>query len=102
LKNDLSLLPIPFFDPAAQRSWALPIVFSSSPSFHTLQAAAAITSWFGAFSDVRGVRFPVSIGELPEGNAVVFALRNSELAARLSLPSQPGALIAMRDNPRDP
>jgi cellulose synthase (UDP-forming) len=102
LKNDLSLLPIPFFDPAAQRSWALPIVFSSSPSFRTLQAAAAITSWFGAFSDVRGVRFPVSIGELPEGNAVVFALRNSELAARLSLPSQPGALIAMRDNPRDP
>jgi cellulose synthase (UDP-forming) len=102
LKNDLSLLPIPFFDAAAQRSWALPVVFSNPPGFRILEAASAITSWFGAFSDVRGVRFPVSIGALPEGNAMVFALRNSALAASLSLPPQPGALIAMRDNPRDP
>src|SRR5207247_9160201 len=49
-----------------------------------------------------GVRFPVAVGELPGGNAVVLALRNSALAATLSLPSRRGALIAVRDNPRDP
>src|SRR5205823_1998163 len=68
----------------------------------TLQAAAVVSSWFGIFSDFRGVRFPVMVGDLPEANAVVFTLRNSELATSLSLPSRPGALIAMRDNPHDP
>jgi cellulose synthase (UDP-forming) len=101
LRNDLSLLPVPFFDPASQRSWSLPVVFSNPPDLSALQAGCAVTSWFGVFSDVRGVRFPVTVGELPPGNAVVFALRDSELWRSLSLPSQTGPLIAMRDNPRD-
>jgi cellulose synthase (UDP-forming) len=53
-------------------------------------------------SDVRGVHFPVSVGELPNGNAVVFALRDSTLLAGLSVPSEPGPLLAIRDNPHDP
>jgi cellulose synthase (UDP-forming) len=102
LPDDLALLPIPFFDAAGQHSWSLPVVFAERPDAAALQAAAVVASWFGIFSDYRGVRFPVNLADLPEGNAVVLALRNSALAASLSLPSQPGALIAIRDNPHDP
>ena len=102
LANDLSLLPLPFFDPAGLESWSLPMVFGDQPDGTTLKGAALVASWFGVLSDVRGVRFPVSIGEFPNGNAVVFALRNSSLLADVALPSEPGPLLVMRDNPRDP
>src|SRR6266536_876363 len=102
LPNDLALLPVPFFDSASQHPWSLPVVFSDRPDLDALKAASIVTSWFGIFSDFRGVRFPVTVGDLPDGNAVVFALRDSELASRLMLPSRPGAALAMRDNPRDP
>jgi cellulose synthase (UDP-forming) len=67
-----------------------------------MEAAALAASWFGVLSDVRGVHFPVTVGELPNGNALVFALRGSSLFADLSLPAAAGPLLAMRDNPRDP
>jgi len=102
LANDLSLLPLPFFDPAGLQSWSLPVAFDDQPDSATLKGAALVASWFGVLSDVRGVRFPVSIGELPNGNALVFALRGSRLLADLSLPSEPGPVLVMRDNPRDP
>ena len=102
LANDLSLLPIPFIDPIGQRSSVVPVAFSDEPATDVLRAAGIIASWFGMFSDVRGARFPVTVGELPAGNAVVFARRGSPLAARLALPPAPDALVAMRDNPRDP
>ncbi len=102
LANDLALLPIPFFDSAGQHSWSLPVVFADRPGTNALEAASIVASWFGIFSDFRGVRFPVTVGELGEGNAVIFTLRDSELAKSLSLPSRPGPLIAIRENPRDP
>ena len=102
LPNDLALLPIPFFDAAGQRPWNLPVVFAERPDADALQAAGIVASWFGIFSDFRGVRFPVNLGELPEGNAIVLVLRKSALAANFSLPALPGALIAVRDNPHDP
>lgn len=102
LPNNLALLPVPFFDSAVQRPWSLPVVFSNRPGTDELKAASVVASWFGIFSDFRGVRFPVTIGEVPEGNAIVFVLRNSEFAAKLALSSKPGALIAIRENPRDP
>jgi cellulose synthase (UDP-forming)/cellulose synthase operon protein B len=102
LANDLSLLPIPFVDAASRRAWPLPVAFSSEPELDSLKAAALVASWFGVFSDVRGVRFPVSIGEIPTGNAIVLVRREPNIDARLSLPPQPRTLVAMRDNPSDP
>jgi cellulose synthase (UDP-forming) len=102
LANDLSLLPLPFFDPSSRRVWRLPVVFSASPEPDEITAAAVVASWFGVASDVRGVRFPVTIGALPEGHALVIARRGSTLESTLSLPSTPSTLIAIRDNPRDP
>lgn len=102
LANDLSLLPLPFFDPTGLRSWSLPVVFGDQPDDLTMESAALVASWLGVASDVRGVHFPVNVGEFPNGNALVFALRGSPLLAGLSLPSVSGSLLVMRDNPRDP
>jgi cellulose synthase (UDP-forming) len=102
LANDLALLPIPFFDPASGRAWRLPVAFSGPPDPDEVKAAAIAASWFGVASDFRGVRFPVTIGDLPEGNALVIARRGSAIESALSLPSQPATLVAVRDNPRDP
>lgn len=102
LANDLSLLPIPFIDPTGQRLSVVPVAFAETPGTVDLQAAGIIASWFGVFSDIRGVRFPVVVGELPPGNGVVFARRGSRLAAGLSLPTAPDSLVTIRDNPRDP
>ena len=102
LANDLSLLPLPFFDPSGLRPWSLPVVFGDAPDEITLRGAALVASWFGVLSDVRGVHLPVSVGEFPNGDAVVFALRDSKLLDGLSVPSGPGPLLSMRDNPRDP
>lgn len=102
LANDLSLLPLPFFDPSGQRSWSLPVVFADQPDDITLQGAALVASRFGVLSDVRGVHFPVSVDGFPKGNAIVLGLHNSRLLASLSLPSKPGPLLSMRDNPQDP
>src|SRR5262249_18430419 len=80
-----------------------PVVFAEPPDQAALQAAAIVASWVGVLSDVRGVRFPVSIGELPDGNALVIGRSGTDLMNRLSLPAQnDGAYISMRDNPRDP
>jgi cellulose synthase (UDP-forming) len=102
LANDLALLPVPFFDPTSQRSWQLPVVFSDPPGSDEVKAAAVVASWFGVASDVRGARFPVTIGALPDGHALVFARRGSAIEAELALPPQPDALIAIRESPRDP
>jgi cellulose synthase (UDP-forming) len=102
LANDLSLLPLPFFDSSGVGSWNLPVVFGERPDDITMNSAALVASHFGVLSDIRGVHFPVSVSQFPKGNALVFALRDSQLLSGLSLPSNPGPLLAVRDNPNDP
>ena len=102
LGNDLSLLPIPFADAASRRALVLPVAFSATPDKEELKAAALVASWFGVFADERSVRFPVSVGEVPAGNAVVIVRREPSIDAFLSLPPTPRSLVAIRDNPGDP
>jgi len=101
LANDLSLLPIPFFDPAGQRSWMLPFVFSDRPSSRVLEAGSIVASWFGVFSDLRGVKFPVTVGQIPRQRRGGCAQRLRFRAAVIhSVARRP--LVLVRDNPRDP
>jgi cellulose synthase (UDP-forming) len=102
LANDLSLLPLPFVNSSAERASSLPVVFGEPPDDTILQSAALVASHFGVLSDVRGVHFPVTVGEIPNGNVLVLALRDAELLSGLSLPATKGPLLAMRDNPQDP
>lgn len=101
LKSDLNLLPQPFFDPRDSRELTLPFVFARQPSLEELEAAGVVASWFGALSSYRGVNFPVYIGQLPEGHAVVFS-SGGALPDGLQLPADgsSGSRIALIENPK--
>ncbi len=102
LADDLKQLPQPFLDPAVIQPPSVPIVFASHPSYKAIQAAGIITSYFGMISENRAVRFPVHIGDIPAGNAIVIAENASSLPASLGLPTVNGPTVAMRTNPSDP
>lgn len=103
-QNNLSSLPLPFFDARDQRPLTLPFVFAGTPDKAELQAAGAIASWFGALADYRGANFPVLQGQLPaSGNAIV--LINTAKAAG-NLPVAPaasaGPVISIINHPGNP
>jgi cellulose synthase (UDP-forming) len=102
LADDLSQLPAPFVDPAVVRSVSVPVVFLAAPSLKAIQAAGIVTSYFGLVSENRSARFPVAIGAIPAGNAVVIAENPSGLPASLNLAFVSGPTVAMRANPSDP
>ncbi len=102
LADDLKQLPQPFLDPAVIQPPSVPIVFAGQPSYKAIQAAGIISSYFGMISENRVVRFPVHIGAIPTGNAIVIAENASSLPASLGLPTVNGPTVAMRTNPSDP
>lgn len=102
LADDLKMLPRPFLDPAIVQPLSLPVVFPVTPSLKTIQAAGIVTSYFGMISEGRPVRFPVRIGDIPEGNAVVVADSPANLPIGLNLGNQSTPFVAMRTNPNDP
>ena len=102
LANDLSLLPLPFFDPRDTSRLELPFVFAGQPSTGTLQAAGVAASWFGAQAGYRGALFPAYTDMLPtEGNAVVMATPRNPPAG-VVLPEIDGPTLAMVNHPQDP
>lgn len=101
LGNDLKLLPIPFYDASIDLHPTIPIVFLGPPSGKAMQAAGIIASWFGILADSRPVRFPVVIGSIPKGNAIVISENTAALPPTLQL-AGPGPVIAIRTNPSDP
>ncbi|SEI81790.1 cellulose synthase (UDP-forming) [Azotobacter beijerinckii] len=101
LANELALLPAPFFDEARIGAIRLPVVMASQPSEDTLRHAAIAASHFGALAGYRGASFPVLIGQLPLGNALLFALADQRIEG-IALPAIEGPTLAVLDNPRDP
>ena len=73
LKNDLALLPTPFFDKRDGRALMLPFVYPAAPSQGLLKASGSIASWMGAQASYRGAHFPVFENRLPQQHAVVIA-----------------------------
>ncbi len=102
LQNDLKLLPLPFYDVAVNLHPSVPIVFLNQPSNKGLQAGGIVASWFGILTDYRPVRFPVTFGSIPAGNAIVISENTAGLPAEMNLPGGNGPTIAMRANPSDP
>ena len=99
--NDLARLPRPFFDGRDIRRLNLPVVFANNPDPVALEAAGAVSSWFGAMANYRSANFPVSISTVPaQGNAIVIV----EDAAHASLAPAPlqGPTLAVVTNPNDP
>ena len=102
LADDLKQLPLPFLDPAVVQPLSVPVVFASTPSAKAIQAAGVVTSYFGMVSESRPVRFPVHVGTLPAGNAIVIAEGASNLPSGMDMTSVSAPTVAMRTNPNDP
>ena len=103
LQDDLKLLPLPFYDAAVNLHPIIPIVFLNQPSTKGMQAAGIVASWFGLLpTDFRPVRFPVSFGQIPQGNVVLISESTSDLPGSLHVQSSGGPTVAMRTNPSDP
>ena len=103
LNNDLSLLPLPFYDAAVNLHPKIPIVFLSQPSPAALRAAGIIASYFGILTNDHPVQFPVSFGTIPAGQCDRDSGRaRPNLPAALNVTSSSGPTIAMRTNPVDP
>jgi cellulose synthase (UDP-forming) len=100
--DELKNLPAPFVDPAVISPAAVPIVFASAPSLKAIQAAGVVSSYFGLNSDNHAVRFPVYIGALPEGNAIVIADSSTNQPLGLNLGAIRAPTVALRTNPHDP
>lgn len=65
----------------------------------TAKAAGIVASWFGIQAGNRGAQFPVSVGALPEGNAVVFLQSGDKLAG---VEQQSGPVVSVRTHPTNP
>ncbi len=102
LRNDLSSLPLPFYDSSVNLHPSISIVFLSAPSPKALRAAGIVASYFGILTDYRPVHFQVSFGTIPSGNAIVLGENAADLPAALNVTSSSGPTIAMRTNPVDP
>ncbi|MDQ1094606.1 hypothetical protein QE400_004019 [Xanthomonas sacchari] len=106
LRNDLALLPVPFYDKRDTRRLDLPFVFPQRPDLAMLRSAGIVASWFGAQAGYRGASFGVTIGDVPvTGNAVLFAtaatLPAELAAAQAGLNEIAGPTLAVISNPRD-
>jgi cellulose synthase (UDP-forming) len=102
LANDLNLLPLPFYDAAVNLHPVVQMVFLGQPSAKAIEAAGIVASWFGILTDYRPARFPVSIGAIPPGDAIVFGENTAEIPASLKAASVSGPTLAMLPNPGDP
>jgi cellulose synthase (UDP-forming) len=100
-QSNLSQLPLPIFDPDLDTTTTIPFVFLSRPTPNTLQAAGVVASWLGLLVSTRPVRFVVSEGTIPAGNAIVFASDKSLLPASLQFQGLAGPVLSLRPNPGD-
>ena len=101
LRNDLALLPAPFFDRRDNRRLELPIVLPPQPSRNIVRSAGIAASWFGVLADYRGARFPATFAEIPPQHALVFATNGSR-PAQLQLAEVSSPSVSIVDHPADP
>ncbi|HEX5362790.1 MAG TPA: cellulose biosynthesis cyclic di-GMP-binding regulatory protein BcsB, partial [Gallionella sp.] len=102
LKNDLALLPEPFFNARDfNNQLVIPFVFSATPDNDTLNAAGIVSSWFGKLAAWRGARFPSKLDSLPPGHAIVFASNDARPGFLRDYPKITGPALEMITNPAD-
>src|SRR5262249_38867140 len=92
--TDLRWLPLPFVDPRLDASAEIPFVFAATPSPAALRAALLVAGAFALAAPAR-LSFPVHVGTLPPGDAVVIGTR-AQLAA---LGVEPGPVLGVVERP---
>jgi hypothetical protein len=99
LKNDLALLPAPFFDQRDNRPVNLAFVYGSQPSTGLLKASGSVATWLGMLASYRGTRFSVLENGLPDRHAVVLATNANRPDFLKDLPSVAKPTLAMASHP---
>lgn len=102
LRNDLALLPAPFFDQRDNRPLELPFVFATKPSITTMRAAGGLASWFGSMASYRSTHFPVYQNRLPERYGVVFAPNDERPKFLENYPKAVAPTITLITHPGNP
>ena len=102
LRDDLALLPAPFFDPRDNRPLTLPFVYGAKPSTGTLKASGSIASWFGMLASYRGNQFPAFENQLPRQHAVVLATNDNRPTFLRNLPAVTEPTLSIVPHPDVP
>ncbi len=102
LDDELRLLPTPFLQAGVSARPSVPVVFLGTPTQKGMQAGGIVASWLGSAAGDRPVRFPVTVGRIPAGNAIVIVEERAAISAGLNLAPPMGPMVAMRTNPADP
>ncbi|MBY0412037.1 MAG: cellulose biosynthesis cyclic di-GMP-binding regulatory protein BcsB, partial [Burkholderiaceae bacterium] len=102
VRDDLALLPAPFFDPRDNRPVNLPFVYGSKPSTGTLKASGSIASWVGMLAGYRGNQFTAFENQLPRQHAVVIANNDNRPAFLQNLPLATEPTLSIMPHPDIP
>ncbi|GAB6261093.1 cellulose biosynthesis cyclic di-GMP-binding regulatory protein BcsB [Photobacterium sp. R1] len=102
VQSDLSLLPAPFFDPRDFTRLNLPVVMGDHYDLAQIKAAGVLASHFGALSQWRGARFPLSFDALPGQHAVVFVTNDNKPDFLRDFPDTDGPRLQMITHPTHP
>jgi hypothetical protein len=91
LKNELALLPAPFFDPRDNRALDLTVAYGAHPSTSLLKAAGSVATWMGMLASYRATHFQILEDSLPQRHAIVLASNQNRPSFLKDLPpvSQP-------------
>lgn len=100
LPDELSLLPLPFFDKKDVNPLNVPFVFPDALDSQTLEAAGIVASWFGLLSEKRGASFPTRTNYPAKGNAIVFTAAPLD-SKSLGGVDIKGPMLFIQPNPND-
>ena len=101
-RDDLALLPAPFFDARDNRSVKLAFVYPRQPDMAMLKASGSVASWMGMLAGYRGNDFTAFEDQLPERHAVVFATNAQRPAFLRDLPLVEQPTLTMMAHPDTP
>lgn len=83
LRDDLALLPAPFFDPRDNRPVDVTLITSRHPAPGVLKASGSLASWLGVLAAYRGNRFQVLQDALPTNRHAIVLATNADRPAFL-------------------
>lgn len=96
--TSLRNFPRPFIDPLRMTPASVTLGFADNITPDAVSAAALLASWLGIQSDYRGIRFPVTRGELPTQNGILFGHPGDKIGS-LTFPQVSGPHLQLVDNP---
>ena len=100
LPDDLGILPVPFVDPATDRTVEIPVVFPETPDRAGIETAMLVAGWVGTRTSAPAT-FPVIVNALPASSAVVLVVGEAAFDL-LTVPAPEGPTLRLRDHPRYP